>query len=140
MIRKDEEGKIKIWDKIRKKHVVYTPEENVRQQYIDYMLNVLKIPLVCIAVETGHSQYGRQHRTDILVYTSKGEIFMIVECKAPSIALDEKVLQQLSRYQHALSAQHWVLTNGKQCYYFKRKSESEGFERMEGPPLFSLHR
>ncbi len=116
---KTENGKEKIFDAIRKKWVVLTPEEWVRQNIIQYLLSTLKYPGALIAVEKKLMVGTLPQRCDILVYKS-GKPWMIIECKQMNVELNGVVLDQALRYNLAMPADYIIITNGSITHGWKR--------------------
>lgn len=106
-------GKKEILDPIRCRYVICTPEEEVRQTYLLYLINVLNVPKIAISVEKEIKYNQLQRRYDIVVF-SKGECLLIVECKSPSVNLSQETLYQIATYNSVLQAKYIVLFNGKQ--------------------------
>ncbi len=109
---KSDGGKDYIFDSFRKKWLVLTPEEWVRQNFLQYLVQVMKYPLSLIAVEKEFRFGEMNRRFDILVYNSAHQPWMMVECKAPEIALDQSVLEQVLRYNISIPVPYLVITNG----------------------------
>jgi hypothetical protein len=105
------EGKLWIFDVIRKKYVALIPEEWVRQHFIHYLLNK-EYPRSLIRVEGGLLYNKMQKRTDIVVFDRNAHPWMIIECKAPDIPVDEKTLFQAATYNSTLRAPYLTVTNG----------------------------
>ena len=121
-------GKTVIFDVIRKKFIVVTPEEWVRQHLIHYLINQMKYPKSLILVEDGMKVNKMIKRSDVVIYNRSGEIFLAVECKSTRVKLTQKSMDQLSVYNQHYKAKYLVLTNGLQLYickmdYTKGKSE-----------------
>lgn len=114
---KDEAGKEFIFDEIRKKWVRITPEEWVRQNFIQYLLQEKKYPSSIIAVEKEIKLGDLKKRCDIVVYKSH-QPWMIIECKEQSVSLNDAVLQQTLRYNITLQGTVLVITNGSNTYAF----------------------
>jgi hypothetical protein len=110
-LRKEGE-RVLIFDALRKRHVVLTPEEWVRQHFIQYLISHLKYPRSLIKVEGGLIFNSLHKRSDIVVFDRTGNPWMIVECKAPDLKLSERTLLQASTYNHTLKAKYVVVTNG----------------------------
>lgn len=106
------EGKLWIFDGIRKKYLVLTPEEWVRQHFVHYLIAHKEYPRSLIRVEGGLVYNDLRKRSDIVVYNRKGEAWMVVECKAPTQAVSESVLAQASVYNSSLRAEYICITNG----------------------------
>lgn len=102
-----------VFDPLRRKWVALTPEEWVRQHFINHLVHDLGCPPGMVAVEAGLRLYGMPRRTDIVVYGARGEARLLVECKAPSVAITQAVLEQAARYNVVLRAPWSVVTNGR---------------------------
>ena len=95
---KNSENKVAIFDEIRKKFVVLTPEEWVRQHTIFYLMEECNYPKSLINVEKQVKINGMSKRYDIVVFNSDGSIFLIVECKQPDVAISQNAFDQIARY------------------------------------------
>jgi hypothetical protein len=115
----NQKGKIVIFDIIRKKYLILTPEEWVRQHFINYLINTLNYPKGLINVEGGLNYHSRMKRTDIIVFDNLGSPFILIECKAPNIPLDNEVVFQASVYNNIIKAPYVALTNGLQHYFLQ---------------------
>lgn len=122
-------GQYYIFDEIRKKQILLTPEEWVRQHFIQFLINEKKFPKSLIQVEGGLVLNALQKRTDILVYNLKGEKLMIIECKAPNIKLNQDVFDQAARYNLVHKAPYLAITNGLSHYY-------ASINHLEGKAIF----
>jgi len=107
--------KLYIYDIIRKKNILLSPEEWVRQQFIRWLIEEYQYPKSLMQVEKGHQYQSRQKRTDLVVYNRLGAPFMLVECKAMSVAISEKTLEQAATYNKTIQAKYITVTNGL-CY------------------------
>ncbi len=110
-IRK-ENGKDFIFDELRKKWLMLTPEEWVRQNFIQYMVQVMQYPASLVAVEKEIKLGELNKRFDVLVYSSDHQPWMMIECKASAVTLDDAVLQQALRYHLGLPVSFIIITNG----------------------------
>lgn len=117
-------GNREIFDIIRRKYVVLTPEEWVRQNFLRYLVEEKKIPRGLIGVEVSLTINSMAKRSDIVIYTREGKPMLAVECKAQHIKLTQTVFDQLARYNLALQVPYLVVTNGY-VHYFCRYSRSE---------------
>lgn len=115
---KEEAGKEMIFDGIRKRWVVLTPEEWVRQNFLQYLLQVMHYPSSLIAVEKEIRLGELKKRFDIVVYGRDSQPRMIIECKETGVGLDKKVLDQVLRYNISLRVPYLVITNGNFCMAF----------------------
>lgn len=106
-----------IFDEVRKKHLVLTPEEWVRQHFIQFLIKEKAFPRSLIQIEGGLSLNQLQKRTDIVIFNTSGERVMIIECKAPAVKISQGVFDQAARYNSVHKAKWLVVTNGlKHCY------------------------
>lgn len=115
---KEAAGKELIFDETRKKWVSLTPEEWVRQNFLQYLIQVKKYPASLIAVEKEIAVTDTKKRFDIVVYDKNHQPFMIIECKEMNVALDEKTLEQALRYNINLQVKYIIITNGSYCFGF----------------------
>lgn len=113
---KQENGKTYVFDPVRKKWVVLTPEEHVRQCMLYYLANTLQYPVSLMAVEKKIMLQAIPRRFDIVIYNSDHMPWMLIECKEPGVPLSEKTLHQLLQYQRIVQCNYWVLTNGHQTF------------------------
>jgi hypothetical protein len=118
---REDEGVEKIFDIIRKRWIVLTPEEWVRQNILQYILIVKQYPASLIAVEKEIRLGELRKRCDIVVYSRNVLPWMIIECKEMNSPVDRKVLDQVLRYHITLPAQYLMLTNGSYCYGFEKQ-------------------
>ncbi|MFY0689447.1 MAG: type I restriction enzyme HsdR N-terminal domain-containing protein [Cyclobacteriaceae bacterium] len=108
-----------IWDPVRKKHVHLTREEWVRQHFLQLLNDKLGFPFALMKSESGVSYNKVNKRTDIIVKNGNGENHILIECKAPEIALSEKTMRQLSVYNRSVAAQFIAITNGMQHFIWE---------------------
>jgi hypothetical protein len=120
---KKEKGKDFIFDPLRKKWLLLTPEEWVRQNFVQYLVQVKSYPVELIALEKKIRLGELIKRFDILVYDKQHRPWMMIECKAGAIQLDETVLHQLLRYHISVPAHFLVITNGALTYGWQKKAE-----------------
>jgi hypothetical protein len=109
---REEKHQTQVFDVIRKKHVLLTPEEWVRQHVIHFLVEVKKFPTGLIEVEKQISLFNTNKRVDILVRDKNLKPLLLVECKAADVALKQTEINQLARYQITLQAPYCMLTNG----------------------------
>ena len=121
---KEEAGKELIFDALRKKWLQLTPEEWVRQNFVQYLLQEKKYPLSLIAIEKEIRLGELKKRFDILVYDNNHQPWMMIECKAASIKLDDTVLQQILRYNITVPVPFIIITNGSLTYGWQRKDNN----------------
>ena len=134
-----EQGQSKqIFDAIRKKYVALTPEEWVRQHFIHYLISEKKYPIALIAVEASFEFNGLSKRCDILVYDRNFKPWLIVECKAPKVTLDQKVFDQIARYNLKWNVGIFILTNGLQHFCCKMDHEKGEYIFLNEIPVIPL--
>jgi hypothetical protein len=110
------EGKTMVFDPVRKKWLVLTPEEHVRQHILQLFIEQMKYPAGLLSVEKTISVGGMSKRFDIVVYDREHQPWMLVECKAPDVPVTEKTLHQLLNYQSVIQGRYWLLTNGHNTF------------------------
>ncbi len=114
----------KIWDPLRKKEVVLTPEEKVRQWFIGVLKERLKVPEYMMMSEVAMKFGGKDFRADILVYGRDTAPLMVVECKREDVAMSREVLEQALRYNLVLNVKYVVITNGLKTFGFVRSDQT----------------
>ena len=125
------EGKTYVFDPLRKRFVALTPEEEVRQKVLYLLVEHLKVPSGLIAVEYSVKVNGMDKRADAVVFSKEGQPLMIIECKAQSVKITDKVLDQAVRYHTALQPRFLLLFNGETCYCFKvEKGRLEALDQL----------
>lgn len=130
------DGKLFIYDGIAKKYRALTPEEWVRQHCLNYLTNHLNYPTAIIQIERGHEIDHLQRRTDIQVFDKQGNVFMLIECKAPHVALTAQTFQQISQYQKKNEARYLVLTNGLAHQIFEIDKENASTSQITEFPNY----
>ena len=133
---KNSENKVAIFDEIRKKFVVLTPEEWVRQHVVQYLLVEKKYPKSLINVEKLVKVNGLNKRYDIVVFQPNGEIFLLIECKAPEVSISQQTFDQIARYNLKLNAQFLMVTNGLNHYFCQMDFENEQYVFLREAPEF----
>ncbi|MCB0696545.1 MAG: type I restriction enzyme HsdR N-terminal domain-containing protein [Chitinophagaceae bacterium] len=113
---KKENSKTLVFDPIRKKWVVLTPEEHVRQFLLQYFIEYMRYPASLIAVEKKILVGSMDKRFDIVVYNREHKPWLLAECKAPDVTVDEKTLYQLLNYNNTLQCKYWLVGNGHTHY------------------------
>jgi hypothetical protein len=129
-------GKPTIFDPVRKKYVVLTPEEWVRQHVIQFLSLEKQIPLSLISVESEIRLYNTRKRFDIVVCDRNGKPLILVECKAPSVPLSQEVLDQAIRYNMTLKVSLLMLTNGLQHIFCRVDTVSGSVQSISDLPAY----
>lgn len=122
---------------MRKKTVILTPEEWVRQHVIHYLINELGYPLGLIAVEKSMLINSQTKRFDVVVHTKEGQPHILVECKSPAVKITNKTLDQASNYQQHLKCNYAMLTNGLTHYFLNYQFEKKMSQQIELLPSYS---
>ncbi len=113
------DNKTLVFDPLRRQWVALTPEEQVRQKTLHFLVETRKLPAGLITVEYSIKVNNLPKRADIVVFNNLGVPQMIVECKAESVPITEKVLDQAIRYYSGLKVKYLTLTNGKTMFCYK---------------------
>jgi hypothetical protein len=132
----DENGQLTLFDEIRKKDIVITPEEWVRQHFVQYLIRQKNYPKTLIKLEGGHKLNGKPKRSDIIVFNPEGEKILLVECKAPSVTIDQKVFDQIARYNIVHKIALLAVTNGLKHYYCQIDFEKSIYKFIDELPVY----
>jgi hypothetical protein len=130
------EGSEMILDPLRKKFVKLTPEEWVRQNFVQYLVNEGKYPPGLIGIEVMFRINKLKRRTDILIHNRVGEPVMLVECKAPEVKINDKVFDQIVVYNMQFKVPYIIVTNGMDHYACKVNHEEKKYEFLLVIPLY----
>ncbi len=136
-IRQNSANIPEIWDELRRKYVVLTPEEWVRQHVVHYLADHLGYPRGLLALERGLRYNQRRKRTDLLALGPGGQPLLLVECKAPSVAIDAAVARQATTYNHTIGAPLLLLTNGLVHYCWRVDFVHKTNQRLEEVPTYA---
>jgi hypothetical protein len=133
---KNSENKVSIFDDIRKKFIILTPEEWVRQHIVQFLLQEKKYPKSYINVEKLIKVNDLNKRYDIVVFKPNGELFLLIECKSPDVKITQETFDQIARYNLKLNAQFLMVTNGLNHYFCQMNFEKETYIFLEELPFF----
>ena len=111
-VRQCDDGRREVLDPVRRRWVALTPEEWVRQQFIQILHTRYDYPLELMQVEGAITLNGLTRRCDIVVHTPDGTPYIIVECKEPNVKITQKVCDQACRYNTVLHVPYLILYNG----------------------------
>ncbi len=134
---KNKENNVSIFDGIRKKFVVLQPEEWVRQHCVQYLIEGKNFPKSLINIEKELTINNLKKRYDIVVFNSDGSIHLIVECKAPSVTIDQSTFDQIARYNIKLNATYLMVTNGMNHYFCQMDFENERYQFLKNIPDYT---
>ena len=135
---KNSENKTAIFDDLRKKFIVLTPEEWVRQHVVQFLIQEKKYPKSYINVEKQIKINQTNKRYDIVVFEPDGTIFLLIECKAPQININQTTFDQIARYNLELKAKYLMVTNGLNHYFCQMDFDNEKYLFLKELPGFSL--
>lgn len=136
-ILKNRENKRYILDPVRKKEVVLTPEEWVRQHCIQFLLHEKSYPLALINVEKKIDLFGITKRYDIVVFNPSGELDILVECKAPSVKITQTTFDQIARYNLQLKSNYLMVTNGLSHIYCQMDYQNKRYHFLPKLPNYT---
>jgi hypothetical protein len=134
---KNRENKLYIFDKIRKKNIVLTPEEWVRQNFVEFLITEKKYPKSLIAIEKQLEVNKLIKRTDILIFKKNGLPNIIVECKSFKVNISQKTFDQIAIYNLKLNAKYLIVTNGLQHFYCKMNHREMKYEFLADIPTYA---
>ncbi|MGB5943213.1 MAG: type I restriction enzyme HsdR N-terminal domain-containing protein [Leeuwenhoekiella sp.] len=134
---KSSENTLAIFDPIRKKFVILTPEEWVRQHTLCFLNMTLGYPKSLISVEKEILLNTTKKRYDIIIFNRDGSIHLIVECKAPQIKIDQSTFDQIARYNLKLNATYLMVTNGLNHYYCQMDYDAKKYNFLRDIPSYS---
>jgi hypothetical protein len=127
---------VSIFDDIRKKFIILTPEEWVRQHTVKFLLEEKNYPKSHINVEKLVKVNDINKRYDIVVFHPNGELFLLIECKAPEVKITQETFDQIARYNLKLKAQYLMVTNGLNHYFCEMNLEEEKYIFLKELPEF----
>jgi type I site-specific restriction endonuclease len=130
----EKEGKFWIFDSLRKKQLVLTPEEWVRQHWINFLITELKFPKGLLALEKGLIYNKLLKRTDLVIWDKNGNPYLLIECKAPKVKLTQKTIEQACMYHKELKTPFLLISNGLQHICLSFESSTEKFTQEKSFP------
>lgn len=134
-LREEEDGKLSIFDSLRKKYLVVTPEEWVRQHIILYLIQHHQYPRSLFALEKGVKYNSMHKRFDIMVLDRSGKPFLLIECKASEVAITQKTMEQVFMYNKSIGAPHVGISNGKKHLFFTFDSLKNQYVQSDSIPF-----
>lgn len=134
---KNRENKPFIFDAIRKKYVSLTPEEWVRQHVVLFLIETHNYPKSLINCEKEFTVNGTKKRYDVVVFRPNGSIYLLVECKAPNIAITQNTFDQIARYNLTINATYLMVTNGLDHYYCQMDYEQQLYHFLRQIPAYT---
>lgn len=134
-IRKNSNG-LEIFDPLRRKYIALTPEEWVRQHFINYLINYKNYPASLMANEPGIKLNSLTRRCDTVVYNNQLEPLMIIEYKESKVQITQSVFDQVVRYNTVLKVPYIVVSNGISHYCCRMNYEDQSFEYLTDIPEY----
>ena len=134
---KSNENKTLIFDIIRKKFVILTPEEWVRQHTLHFLITEKKYPVSYINVEKQLLLNDTVKRYDIVIFKNDGDVEIIIECKAPSVTINQLSFDQIARYNLALNSNLLMVTNGMTHYFCKMDIKNKKYIFLRDLPKYN---
>ncbi len=133
---KNSENKVSIFDAIRKKFIILTPEEWVRQHVVQFLMIEKKYPQSLLNVEKVLQVNGLRKRYDIVVYNSDGTIHILIECKAPEVPISQSTFDQIAQYNMTLQSNYLMVTNGLNHYFCQMDNENKKYQFLNELPNY----
>lgn len=135
-LQRDDEG-VKIFDRLRKKFIILTPEEWVRQHFVNYLINHKGFPKSLMANEIGITLNGTRRRCDTVVFDKHGSPMVIVEYKASSIVISQSTFDQIVRYNMVLHARYLIVSNGMNHYCCRIDYDNMSYDFLKEVPDYA---
>jgi hypothetical protein len=133
----ERDGKRTVYDPVRDRYVRLTPEEWVRQHFVQYLVQALHVPAGLVAVEAAFELQGQPQRADIIAHDRRGEPLLLVECKAPRVSIGQDAFDQGARYNLVLGAPYLVVTNGQTHYACAIDFENRSYTFLDDLPPYT---
>ena len=135
---REKEGKREIFDRLRRCYVALTPEEWVRQHFVNMLIEYKGYPATLTANEVSITLNGMMRRCDTVVYDKNLRPIAIVEYKAPTVKIDEKVFAQIARYNLVLKVDFLIVSNGLQHFCCKMDYEKNSYSFLREIPAYDV--
>ena len=135
-LQRDDEG-VKIFDRLRKKFIILTPEEWVRQHFVNYLINHKGFPESLMANEIGITLNGTRRRCDTVVFDKHGSPMVIVEYKASPIVISQSTFDQIVRYNMVLHARYLIVSNGMNHYCCRIDYDNMSYDFLKEVPDYA---
>lgn len=133
---KSKENKSYIFDPIRKKWLVLNPEEWVRQNCVQFLINEKKIPIGLLQVEKKIEVFNTVKRYDLVVFNTEKKISLLVECKSPSVKITQEAFDQIARYNTVIQSEYLMLTNGLNHFYYQMDFKEKKYIYLTDLPTY----
>ena len=130
--------KLRIWDALRRRYVALTPEEWVRQHFLHFLIHYKNYPAALLGNEITLQLHGMKRRCDTVLYDRTTAPRMILEYKAPHIAINQKVFDQVSRYNLVLQVDYLVVSNGLEHYCCRMDYTNQSYSFLKEIPDYGM--
>jgi hypothetical protein len=137
-ILKSEGKKLFIFDSFRKKNVQLTPEEWVRQNILKFLTEEKGFPVSLVSIEAGVKVNRLSRRYDALIYDRRGKPLLLIECKAPSVNIQQSTFDQIVAYNLTIKAHYLLVSNGLKHYFCKIDTQESKYKFLEEIPYFDV--
>jgi len=134
LILRKQEGKTEVFDSLRKKWIVLTPEEEVRQQFVHFLMEEKHYPAGLLAIEYSLKVNSMKRRADVVAFDGFGHPLLLVECKAPSVKINQEVFDQIARYNLSMKVDYLIITNGLKHYCCQMDMKNQRYYFLEDIP------
>lgn len=135
--RRNDDGLTQVFCPLRHRYVALTPEEWVRQQFTQFLINERRFPAALMGNEVGISVGNVNRRCDTILFSKEGgKPVVIVEYKAPEVEITQKVFTQISSYNSVLHAQYLIVSNGHQSVCCKMDYENHAYRFLPDIPMY----
>jgi hypothetical protein len=134
---KSKENKSYIFDPIRKKWLVLNPEEWVRQNCVQFLINEKKFPIGLLQVEKKIEVFNTVKRYDLVVFNTEKKISLLVECKSPSVKITQEAFDQIARYNTVIQSEYLMLTNGLDHFYYQMDFKKKKYIYLTDLPTYN---
>lgn len=133
---REKDGKQTIFDPVRRQYVRLTPEEWVRQHFVQYLIREQGVPAGLVAIEKKFTYQGMPRRADVVVHGRDGAPLLMVECKAPDVAIRQDAFDQVARYNKVVCVRYLVVTNGLEHYCCIIDREARTYRFLDRLPRY----
>ncbi len=130
-------AKLTVFDRLRRKFVALTPEEWVRQHFVNYLIEEKGYPQVLMANEIQINLNNQKKRCDSVVYDKELTPLVILEYKSPEVNISQAVFDQIVRYNIVLKVKYLIVSNGLNHYCCKMDYESQTFDYLPDVPVYN---
>ena len=134
---REQTGKKQIFDGFRRKWIILTPEEWVRQNFARYLTEIKHFPSTLVALERSLRINQQDFRTDIVLFSKSGNPLVVVECKAPEVKITQQVFDQIARYNLGLRVSYLIVTNGLAHYCCRFNQDQQNYTFLAEIPDYN---